>query len=133
MVRKLKRVYAPFLNYALQHRARVLIVALLVTVPALVLALYIGSDFMPKLDEGAFLIQTVLPPDTSLDEVDQVNHRVEDLLRTFPEVQDVVRRTSRAERSEVSAFTGGCLPKRSQEVALSSCLRMNFLIGSNRA
>ena len=82
------------------HRGTVLITAALITVPVLILALYVGSDFMPKLDEGAFLIQTVLPPEASLDEVDRVNHRVEDALRTFPEVEDVVRRTGRAERSE---------------------------------
>ena len=100
IIRKLKSVYAPFLDRALRHRGKVLVVALLITVPTLILALYVGSDFMPKLDEGAFLIQTVLPPEASLDEVDRVNHRVEDVLRTFPEVDDVVRRTGRAERSE---------------------------------
>ena len=100
IVRKLKRVYAPFLDYALGNRGKVLITAAFITVPVLILALYVGSDFMPKLDEGAFLIQTVLPPEASLDEVDRVNHRVEDALRTFPEVEDVVRRTGRAERSE---------------------------------
>jgi heavy metal efflux system protein len=100
LIRKLKNVYAPFLDSALRHRGKVLIIAVVITVPALVLALYVGSDFMPKLDEGAFLIQTVLPPETSLDEVDRVSYRVEDALRTFPEVEDVVRRTGRAERSE---------------------------------
>jgi heavy metal efflux system protein len=100
IVRRLKSVYAPFLGFALRHRIKVLIVAAAITVPALVLAMYVGSDFMPKLDEGAFLIQTVLPPEASLEEVDRVNHRVEDVLRAFPEVEDVVRRTGRAERSE---------------------------------
>src|SRR4029434_1004993 len=74
--------------------------ALVVTIPALVLAFYVGSDFMPKLDEGAFLIQTFLPPEASLDEVDRVNHSVEDALRSIPEVEDVSRRTGRAERTE---------------------------------
>ena len=100
LVRKLKRVYAPFLDYALRNRGKVLLVSAIITLPVLVLALYVGSDFMPKLDEGAFLIQTVLPPEASLEEVDRVNHRIEDVLRTFPEVEDVVRRTGRAERSE---------------------------------
>jgi len=99
-IRKLKSVYAPLLDFALRHRGKVLAVAIVVTLPALVLARYVGSDFMPKLDEGAFLIQTILPPEASLDEVDRVNHRVEDALRTFPEVEDVVRRTGRAEHSE---------------------------------
>ncbi len=100
LVRKLKSGYAPLLNQALRNRGKVLILALVITVPTLVLALFVGSDFMPQLNEGAFLIQTVLPPEASLDEVDRVNHRVEDALRTFPEVEDVVRRTGRAERSE---------------------------------
>ncbi|HWU89225.1 MAG TPA: efflux RND transporter permease subunit, partial [Kofleriaceae bacterium] len=55
---------------------------------------------VPPLDEGAILMQTFLPPETSLDEVDHLNHRVEDVLRTFPEVEDVVRRIGRAERTE---------------------------------
>ena len=55
---------------------------------------------MPQLDEGAFLLQTVLPAEASLDEVDRLNHRVEDVLREVPEVEDVVRRTGRAERTE---------------------------------
>ena len=33
-------------------------------------AFVVGSDFMPQLDEGAFLLQTVMPPDTALEEVD---------------------------------------------------------------
>jgi cobalt-zinc-cadmium resistance protein CzcA len=55
---------------------------------------------MPELDEGAFLLQTVLPPEAALEEVDRLNHRVEDILREVPEVDDVVRRTGRAERTE---------------------------------
>jgi cobalt-zinc-cadmium resistance protein CzcA len=45
-------------------------------------------------------VQTILPSEASLDEVDRLNHRVEDLFRGIPEVEDVVRRTGRAERTE---------------------------------
>jgi hypothetical protein len=38
-------------------------------------------------------MQTFVPPEASLDEVDRLNHRVEDVLRTFSEVFDVVCRT----------------------------------------
>jgi cobalt-zinc-cadmium resistance protein CzcA len=72
----------------------------ILTIPAIGLGLLIGSDFMPEIDEGAFLLQTVLPSEASLDEVDRLNHRVEDVLRKFPEVEDVVRRTGRAESTE---------------------------------
>jgi len=100
LIRRLKKLYAPTLDAAMRHAGLVRIGALVVTIPALVLASYVGSDFMPKLDEGAFLIQTFLPPEASLDEVDRVNHSVEDALRLIPEVEDVSRRTGRAERTE---------------------------------
>ena len=95
-----KQWYAPALDRCLRHPLLVALVTLLVAVPCIALGLRIGSDFMPQLDEGAFLLQTVLPAEASLDEVDRLNHRVEDVLREVPEVEDVVRRTGRAERTE---------------------------------
>ncbi len=100
LLRTIKRWYAPVLDRCLRHPARVAMATLLVAVPSITLGMHIGSDFMPQLDEGAFLLQTVLPPEAALDEVDRLNHRVEDVLRQVPEVEDVVRRTGRAERTE---------------------------------
>jgi cobalt-zinc-cadmium resistance protein CzcA len=100
LIRAVKRWYAPLLDGAMRHAGLVRVASLALTIPAIVLALYVGSDFMPQLDEGALLLQTVLPAETALEEVDRVNHRVEDALRKFPEVEDVVRRTGRAERTE---------------------------------
>lgn len=99
-IRKLKQFYAPLLDRAMAQSRLTMLVSLAVTVPVLLLATRVGADFMPRLDEGAFLIQTILPPETALSEVDRVNHRVEDVLRKFPEVEDVVRRTGRSERTE---------------------------------
>jgi cobalt-zinc-cadmium resistance protein CzcA len=100
IIRRVKAFYAPLLQAAMRHAGRVRLLTLAVTFPALAAAFFIGRDFMPKLDEGAFLLQTMLPPEASLAQVDAANHRVEDLLRDFPEVEDVVRRTGRAERTE---------------------------------
>jgi cobalt-zinc-cadmium resistance protein CzcA len=100
LLRKVKQWYAPLLDRCLSHPRLVGLVTLLVVIPSIVLGLRIGSDFMPQLDEGAFLLQTMLPAEAALDEVDRLNHRVEDELRQVPEVEDVVRRTGRAERTE---------------------------------
>jgi cobalt-zinc-cadmium resistance protein CzcA len=100
LLRKVKQWYAPLLDRCLRHPRLVALVTLLVVVPAIALGFRIGSDFMPQLDEGAFLLQTVLPAEAALEEVDRLNHRVEDILREIPEVEDVVRRTGRAERTE---------------------------------
>ena len=100
LLRVIKRAYAPLLDRCLRHPGLVAVVTILLGGPAIGLAFIVGSDFMPALDEGAFLLQTVLPPEASLEEVDRLNHRVEDLLREVPEVDDVIRRTGRAERTE---------------------------------
>ena len=100
LLRWIKARYAPILDRCLHHPRLVALATLLVAGPALGLGLLVGSDFMPQLDEGAFLLQTVLPTEASLEEVDRLNHRVEDVLRQVPEVDDVVRRTGRAERTE---------------------------------
>ena len=100
IIRAIKRRYAPLLDWCMAHAGLVRILTLAITIPALALAFVVGSDFMPELDEGAFLVQTILPSEASLDEVDRLNHRVEDLFRGIPEVEDVVRRTGRAERTE---------------------------------
>ena len=100
IVRRLKRLYAPLLDAALRHAGLVRVATLVITVPAIGLAFTVGRDFMPQLNEGALLLQTIMPPDTSLEQVDRINHRVEDVLRRFDEVDDVIRRTGRAERTE---------------------------------
>ena len=100
LIRQVKTMYGPALDWCLCHRKAVMALAAAVTIPALIVATRIGSDFMPKLDEGALLLQTVLPPEASLEEVDRLTHRIEDLLREIPEVDDVVRRTGRAEATE---------------------------------
>jgi cobalt-zinc-cadmium resistance protein CzcA len=100
IIRRLKQVYAPVLDACMRRPKTVLLISVLVTVPTIVAGFYVGSDFMPKLDEGAFMINTILPPEASLDQVDRINHSVEDALRDIPEVDDVMRRTGRAERTE---------------------------------
>ncbi|QRO02835.1 efflux RND transporter permease subunit [Archangium violaceum] len=100
LIRVVKVRYAVLLDACMRRAGLVRVVALAITLPALGLAFAVGSDFMPRLDEGALLLQTMLPPEASLEEVDRLNHRVEDELREFPEVEDVVRRTGRAERTE---------------------------------
>ena len=99
-VRRLKRVYAPLLDACLRRAGRVRAIAGAATLASLLLGLGIGRDFIPPMDEGALLIQTMLPAEASLAEVDRLNHRAEDVLRDVPEVVDVVRRTGRAERTE---------------------------------
>jgi cobalt-zinc-cadmium resistance protein CzcA len=98
-VRSVKRVYRPALAFSMRHALWVRIISLGVTAPAIFLATQLGSEFVPEIDEGALMLQTKAPAEASLDYVDRVNHRVEDILRKSPEVKDVVRRTGRSEET----------------------------------
>ncbi len=53
----------------------------------------IGSDFMPRLDEGSFVLDYNSPPGTSLDETNRMLTDVERIIRSVPEVDSYSRRT----------------------------------------
>jgi cobalt-zinc-cadmium resistance protein CzcA len=100
VIRAIKRVYVPSLQWAFRHAWLIRGLALAVTIPAFVGLRHVGTEFMPELDEGALLIQTVLPGEASLDQVDKVNLQVEDVIAHVNGVASVSRRTGRSEETE---------------------------------
>ncbi len=52
-----------------------------------------GTGFMPKMDEGGFILDYKAPPGTSLTETDRLLRQVEAILRKTPEVETYSRRT----------------------------------------
>ena len=59
LIRAVKRLYGPALDACLARPMAVRIVALLIAIPTIGMGLKIGSDFIPPLNEGAFLLQTL--------------------------------------------------------------------------
>jgi CzcA family heavy metal efflux pump len=53
----------------------------------------LGSDLLPKMDEGGFILDYIMPAGSSLAETDRVLQHVEQILRTTPEVEITSRRT----------------------------------------
>jgi CzcA family heavy metal efflux pump len=54
---------------------------------------FLGSDLLPEMDEGAFVLDYAMPPGTSLIVTDGVLKDVEHLLENDPDVDHVSRRT----------------------------------------
>ncbi len=100
LVLAIKRIYRPVLTWALRHAVVVQVAALAIAATAIALALRIGSDFLPALDEGAVLVQTMLPSDTSLEAIDRANGQLEQELHNVPGVRASYRRTGRGELTE---------------------------------
>jgi len=53
----------------------------------------LGSDLMPEMDEGAFILDYFTPAGTSLEETNRILQHVEQILRSTPEVEITSRRT----------------------------------------
>lgn len=53
----------------------------------------LGTNLLPRMDEGGFILDYVMPPGSSLQETDRVLEHVERILKSIPEVQNTSRRT----------------------------------------
>lgn len=99
VLRFIRRAYAPSLNWALRRRRLIVGIAAVLVVVSGVFASRLGSEFVPKLGEGALAIQPARIPSISLRTSVAMQREVESLLRReFPdEVADVFARTGTAE------------------------------------
>jgi heavy metal efflux system protein len=99
VVRWLKARYRPALEWALGHVKVVLGAAAAVVLVAAALATRLGSEFIPRLNEGTIVINTVRLAEVSLSESLRYGDRIEKvLLARFPdEVKRVWSRTGTAE------------------------------------
>jgi len=53
----------------------------------------LGSDLLPAMDEGGFILDYIMPAGSSLEETNRVITSVEQILRSTPEVESTSRRT----------------------------------------
>ena len=53
----------------------------------------LGSDLLPEMDEGGFVLDYIMPAGSSLSETNRVLQHVEKILRDIPEVESTSRRT----------------------------------------
>ena len=83
------------LEWTLDHHYLTVSAAILLLVAAIYSLVFIGTEFMPKPDEGSILIETRKLPGISLTDSVEMSKRIEKMLRAFPEIQDVVTKIGR--------------------------------------
>ena len=97
IMRKIKRPYLPLLRWSLGNRKKVLWGALGALAVSLAVVPFLGTEFVPTLEEGSIMVRPTLAPSAGLDEMTRVSAVLERMIREFPEVQDVVSMNGRAE------------------------------------
>jgi CzcA family heavy metal efflux pump len=130
VVRHLKRLYEPALRFAVRRPGAVGIGAIALLAAAIAIVPFLGRTFLPEFNEGALTVSAVTLPGTSLEESDKLGRRVEEVLRSFPEVVSTSRRTGRAELDEHAQDVNAAeidvrleLGKRSKEELLAQIRR----------
>ena len=97
LVRWLQRKYRPLLTWALDHKKPVIAgTGGLILVGALVFP-FLGTEFIPQLNEGTMLVRATMAPSISLNEATRTVERIEREFLRYPEVTQVVSRIGRGE------------------------------------
>ncbi len=97
LVQWVKKIYVPLLTWSLGHRAWVVSTALLFLVGSLALVPFLGTEFIPSMDEGSLTPQVIRLPSISLPESIELEKKVQQALLKFPEVVTVVSKIGSAE------------------------------------
>ncbi|HET9281584.1 MAG TPA: efflux RND transporter permease subunit [Candidatus Angelobacter sp.] len=85
--------YERWLRRALEHPRWLLGGAVVLVAVSFACYSFLGSDLLPEMDEGGFILDYIMPPGSSLQETDRVMGHVEQILRDIPEVESTSRRT----------------------------------------
>ncbi len=97
LVRGAKGLYAPVLDWAMEHRRQVVIVALMAFGVTGVVASRLGSEFLPELNEGTTWVNFTLSPTISSEEATRTLRLARQALRTVPEVRTTVSKAGQPE------------------------------------
>jgi len=97
VVHWLKSRYHPILSRTLVRPRLTAAISAAVFAASLLLVPFMGTEFIPKLDEGVIAIQASRLPSVALSESLKSTTLIEKVLRRFPEVTTVVSRTGQAE------------------------------------
>ncbi|HEC13332.1 MAG TPA: efflux RND transporter permease subunit [Acidiferrobacteraceae bacterium] len=97
LMRPLQSGYQRGLRAALGKRRTVIGAALGLFVGSLILVPFLGTEFVPELEEGTMNIRVTLAPSSSLETSKQIAIKLEQRLMHFPEVLYVSSRIGRAE------------------------------------
>ncbi|MGO9931378.1 MAG: efflux RND transporter permease subunit [Steroidobacteraceae bacterium] len=95
VVRVLRRIYEPALEFVLANSIITFAGLALITLLALLAVRSLGLEFLPKLEEGNLWVRATFPQSVSLEDSDTYVNRMRVLMSKYPEVQSVVSQHGR--------------------------------------
>ncbi|HEX7631373.1 MAG TPA: CusA/CzcA family heavy metal efflux RND transporter, partial [Lacunisphaera sp.] len=105
LVHQLQRLYEPMLIWVLSAKRLVLALAGAALAGAALLLGFIGSEFLPRLDEGALWVRIHMPQSISPTEAARLTRQARETISSFPEVRTVVSQLGRPDDgTDVNGF-----------------------------
>ena len=87
------RVYGSVLRFTLENRMALAVFTVVLVGASYACYTRLGSDLLPEMDEGGFVLDYIMPAGSSLEATNRVVTHVEEILRATPEVESTSRRT----------------------------------------
>ena len=97
LIRVLKHAFTPALDAAIRRPGIATLLALTLVGVSVPVALNLGGEFMPKLNEGDLVIEALRIPSASLEGAVPASTQIEEIVKKFPEVRLVYSKTGRPE------------------------------------
>ena len=95
LVRWMRRIYTPIIEFAMVNRILMLSSTVLLVVAAGLAMHSLGLEFLPKLEEGNLWIRASMPASISLEESNANVNRMRKLISSYPEVETVISQDGR--------------------------------------
>lgn len=92
----LNKRYIPLLQWSLIRPGKLLFISLGCLIGAAAVIPFLGSEFIPSLDEGSIWLRVRMPPSIAHTESQQIARDIERIIKKFPEVTIVVTRIGRS-------------------------------------
>ncbi len=93
------KLYAPVIRWVLLWKKTTIALNLLALGIAVPMFMNLGSEFMPPLDEGSLLYMPVTLPNVSITEAKRIIQIEDKIIKSVPEVEQVLGKVGRAETS----------------------------------
>ena len=117
IVRWLVRLYRPALALALRVPKAVYLVAAFLLLAGGLIYSRLGTEFLPKLDEGDLWVRTFVPQSISPSESAKITQKVRKIMASFPEVRYVVSQLGRPDDGtdvngwDITEYSVGLIPR----------------------
>jgi copper/silver efflux system protein len=93
------KLYSPVIRWVLKWKKTTILLNLIALGIAVPMFMSIGSEFMPPLDEGSLLYMPVTLPNVSITEAKRLIQVQDKIIKSLPEVEQVLGKVGRAETS----------------------------------